>query len=397
MRLKYVFTTAGIKAGSVQTKVINQIKAFNFNGAQCKGVFFTTDDAEHLSNELYEFVKVPRVGKTWFRSFKQKKAYQNTVREYFIKNSEDFDFIYCRYPGAGSDILEWTKQFKKIIIFEHVTAEMPETRLYAKSNPFKWTLSDVLGRVEFMYLPMLQEWLYGGRIRRNAFFGICNSGSIAEYEDRVSGKTYIELISGDAVNTADYELRVPKLNDGEFNMLFLKGAVTEADFNGLDRILRGMANYKGELKLKFYLFGTNLETEKKLAKKLGIETMVQFGDFIDKKGIDELVNQMHIGLSAMGVHRKGIDSTTTIKSREYFARGLPFVYGHKDPDLSGKPELKEFCLELEANDEAVNFEDVMDWYENASSKNYQSMREYAVNELDYKVKMKKVINQIKNK
>lgn len=395
MKILYVFTSAGIKAGSVQNKVLEQIKALRHSGADCKGLFFTTDDATSIDNNLYEFIKVPRIPKTWFRSTRQKMAYHKALYQYFKINHPDNDFIYCRYPGAGKYIARWTRLNK--IFFEHVTAEGPEIRLYAKENPFKWNLSSLLSHIEFRFFPLFQEWLYGKTIRKNAEFGISNSENIADYENGIAGCNYARLIGGDAVNASLFQVRSVREKSGVLRMVFLKGAVTHADFNGLDRLFEGMAAYNGPYQLHLNLFGRNLENEKRLIQQLGIQDMVECSDFIDKKAIDEVMNSVDLGVGALGVHRKGLKSTTTIKAREYFARGLPFFYGHQDPDLSGNAKLLKFCLEYPANDTPIDMNELIEWY--TSIKDLidlpASMHQYAVDHLDYQIKMKRLMEYLK--
>ncbi len=104
------------------------------------------------------------------------------------------------------------------------------------------------------------------------------------------------------------------------------------------------------------------------------------------------MQNIHVGISAMGLHRKGIKSTTTIKAREYFARGIPFIFGHTDPDISGSATAMSYCLEFKANDEAIDFEKVVSWYSVLikDSDFPTQMRRYAEENLDYSVKMLKL-------
>jgi hypothetical protein len=397
MKILYVFTTASIQAGSVQNKVIEQIKALRQSGADCKGLFLTTDDAESKETELYDFIKVPRVPKTWFRSAKQKTAYHKTLYEYFITHQPQCDFIYCRYPGAGKFIALWTQLKHSKVFFEHLTSEGHEIDIYAKENPFKWNLSSILSHFEFRFLPLFHEWRYGKSIRKNAVFGIANSENIAEYENAITGTNYVRMISGDAVNAKLFPVRKFQPEPDVLRMIFLKGAVTHADFNGLDRLFMGMSAYKGNMKLQLRLYGRNLESEKRQIQQYGIQDMVELNGFIDKKGIDEIMNSVDLGVGALGVHRKGLQSTTTIKAREYFARGLPFFYGHNDPDFSTSPTAKNFCLEYEANDTPIDMEHLIQWYSNLEDQQRipDKMHQFAVDYLDYNIKMQRLFEFLK--
>ncbi len=397
MKILYVFTSAGLIGGSVQNKVIEQIKALRNAGTECKGLFFTTDDFDKSTNELYDFVKVPRVPKSLFRSAKQRIAYHKTVYQYFKINKPNCDFVYCRYPGAGKYINKWLGLGLYKVFFEHLTTEGPEIKLYAKENPLKWNLSSFLSHIEFKYFPLFLEWRYGKSIRRKAVFGISNSENIGEYENTIAGKNYVRIIGGDAVNASSFPIRTVNIENNLLRMIFLKGAVTSADFNGLDRLFKGMSEYRGPYQLQLKLYGKNLENESRLIKQYGIQNLVETAGFINKNDVDTLMNQIDLGVGALGVHRKGLMSTTTIKAREYFARGLPFFYGHQDPDLTGHPEVINFCKELPANDSSVNFIEIIEWFEKISgiTELPELMHQYAIDNLDYNVKMKRLSDYLK--
>ncbi|MCC6818438.1 MAG: hypothetical protein IT245_06080 [Bacteroidia bacterium] len=394
MKILYVYTSAALKPGSVQKKVLNQIRSLKHYGVDCKGIFLTTDAFDKAENVDFEFVKVPKIKTGWFQSFRQRKAIHRTLYLWFKSNSPDPDFIYCRYPAAGRLVAKWLKQCYKKVFFEHVTSETPEIKLYKKENPFQLNLSSILSYVEFYFLPLLNEFIYGKKIRRRAVFGISNSENIADYENKMARKNYVRLIAGDAVNTQEYKLRNIQFVPKRLNLIFLKGAVTFAEFNGLDRIFKGIANYNGDWNIHFYLYGKNLEWESQQVSSLGIQNKVSMSGFIDKDDLDKKMSEIDLGLGAFGIHRKGLTSTTTIKAREYFARGLPFIFGHHDPDISGHPDLKKCCLEFEANDSDIDFVKVIDWYESISDfyELAAFMNHFSLKHLDYEIKMKRLID-----
>jgi len=126
--------------------------------------------------------------------------------------------------------------------------------------------------------------------------------------------------------------------------------------------------------------------------------MLDFGGHIEKEEADLLFNSMHLGISALAVHRKGLKSTTTIKSREYFARGLPFIFAYTDPDLSDNSEALKYCYQIPANEDNVDINGILNWYSGCiSQENYGvKMHQFAKLHLDYKVKMEKLVNYISN-
>jgi len=391
-KVVYVFTSASLVSGSVQKKVINQIRTLNSSGCICKGLFFTTENIENTNLTEADFIQVEKIEGSLFRSSKQRTAYHKAVFGYFQKYT-DFDFIYYRYPGAHRYLLLLMKKLGRKVFFEHITAETKEIKLYRYENEFKWNVSSILSYLEFYILPLFREWYYGAKIRKKAAFGICNSEDIATYEKQMAGGTYPTLVAGDAVNANDYKIKANSELDDEFRMVFLKGAATQADFNGIDRLLKGMAAYRGSTKLKLYLRGGNLLSETRLASHLGISGLIDFGGHINKENADLLFDSIHLGIGALAVHRKGLKSTTTIKSREYFARGLPFVFGHHDPDLSDSPEALRFCKQIPANDGPMDLEEVINWYNNLnySKEIADEMHAFSLKYLDYNVKMQRLV------
>ena len=389
MSVLYVFTSASSTPGSVQRKVINQIKAMNASGMICKGLFFTTDEVSENPELDIQFVHLNRVSPGYFRSARQRAAYHEAVHDFFETCQMPFDFVYYRYPGAHRLLSNLSKKLGRKLFFEHVTAETNEIRLYRKENPMRFKLSSMLSHFEFYFLPLYREWHFGKRIRRSVMMGICNSNQIADYERMLAGGKYKTFIQGDAVDVSQFKLRKVPVLESEFRMVFLKGGVTGADFNGLDRVFRGIAAYNGPYRIRFYLYGNNLEAEHEQISALGIEEQVITGDFIQQAEADLLMDTIHLGIGALAVHRKGISETTTIKTREYCARGLPFISGHSDPDFTGNAEASLFNLELPANDDYLDLHAVIRWYQslNFNAASAKKMHNFAEMFLSYHVKM----------
>lgn len=398
MDILYVFTSASSNPGSIQRKIVSQINALNAIGLNCKGLFFTTDETNEKHEPNVDFIRLKRVKPGYFRSARQRSAYHQAVYDYITSYKDSYDFVYYRYPGANSKLLKLCKLLGRQLFFEHVTAETNEIRLYKKENPIRWNLSSILSHFEFYFLPLYKECLYGKRIRKSVLMALCNSNQIADYERKLAGGHYKTFIQGDAVEVDSFLPReVPNLNS-DFKMIFLKGAGTEADFNGLDRVFKGIHLYKGPYQIQFYLYGLNLQAEKKAISELGIDNQVFTGDFIQKSEIDLLMNAVHIGIGALAVHRKGFTETTTIKTREYCARGIPFVAGHNDPDFTGKEESNSFVLQLPSNDTPIDIAEIIDWYKKLDFKTSSvlEMQNFAFLNLDYTVKMKRLKTILEN-
>jgi hypothetical protein len=391
MKIIYLFTSPSLKGSSVQTKVLNQIKYLNLAGAECRGAFFSTEVKEITPfNEYVDLIPVEKCSLKYFRASGQKRNTMLAVLGYANSKFQDIDFFYFRYPEAGSLLASFTKQFGSKTVFEHLSIEEKEIQLHAKENPFGLRPSVLFSWLEYTLLPLWRESKYGMIIRNKAKLGICNSNEIAEWQNKKSKGSYTCVVGGDAVEIESYPLIKRPLIQNELKLVFLKGASTSADFNGLDRIIKSIKGYKGDTQIKLYILGHQLKAEEEIIKQLSVEQNIILLPAKSGKELFSFLEKIHLGIGTLGLYRKGLDATTTIKLREYTALGLPFIYAYTDPDLHEYS--KEFALEFPNDDSIIDMQKVIDFAQKVHSdpQHPKKMRQYAEEHLDYKVKMKKL-------
>jgi len=331
MKILYIFTSPSIKGSSVQTKLLNQIKYLNKAGADCGGAFFSTEVNEVTPlNEYVDFVPVRESNWKYFKASGHKRKIMQAVINYAKIQYTRYDLFYFRYPDAGSLLLDFTNKFGNKTAFEHLSIEELELKLHAKENPFGITPSCFLSWLEYSALPLWRERLYGKAVRKNAKLGICNSQEIANFQFKKSGRKYNTIIGGDAVEVSNFPLLKRLEFDKELNLVFLKGASTSAEYNGLERILEGLKLYTGKISIKLFLLGRNLRYEKLLikSKELNNNEIVLEG-FKVGEDLYDFLTRMHIGISQMGMYKKGLLENSTIKAREYIALGLPYIWTYR--------------------------------------------------------------------
>jgi hypothetical protein len=391
MKIVYLFTSPSLNGSSVQTKVLNQIKYLNLAGAECRGAFFSTEVKyiTHL-NEQVDLIPVQKCNWKYFRASGQKRNTMLAVLRYAKSKFQDIDLFYFRYPGAGSLLARFIKLFGSKTVFEHLSIEEKEIQLQAKENPFGLRPSTLLWWLEYTFLPLWREKYYGRTIRKNSKLGICNSQEIADWQNSKSGGFYKGIVGGDAVEIQGYPLLKRPVFEEELKLVFLKGASTSADFNGLDRIIKSIKGYRGDTKIKLYILGHQLKAEEEIIKQLSVEQNIILLTAKSGKELFSFLEEIHMGTATLGLYRKGLDATTTIKVREYTALGLPFIYAYTDPDLN--EDSKGFALEFFNDDSLIDMEKVIEFAKKALEDKElpHRMRKYAEEHLDYEVKMKKL-------
>jgi hypothetical protein len=112
--------------------------------------------------------------------------------------------------------------------------------------------------------------------------------------------------------------------------------------------------------------------------------------------LDKELENYHLGVGPLAVHRKGIKATSSIKTREFMARGLPFFIAHKDTELSDNPDCVSCHDVFEANESPIDLHRLEGFFEQLNQMpNYpELMRLAALQHLDYRVKIPKWVSLI---
>ncbi len=394
MRILYLFTSASpSRHSSVQDKVRAQIRHLNKAGSLCRGAFFTTEvDRMTAMDGQVDLFPMRKATRSHFRSLEREDTRVEAMEAHVERVYDDFDVFLMRYPMVGPRFANFVRRFGRKLVLQHVCDEREELRLGGLEPVPGGAVTRLLAHIERVSLPLGWELLLGGVVRRGAMGGVCNSAEIAARQQRVAGGGYPVTVVGDGVEVAAFPLkRWPPL-ERTLELVFLKGASTAALYNGLDRVMEGIRHYRGSLHLRLNVVGRNLDYEIGLAQSIGLrEDQVIFHPWMQGAAADEFLEHMHLGVSQFGVHRKGLSSNTTIKAREYMARGIPFLYGHHDPDMDEVPE--HLAMRFPADENPVDMEHVVALAQRAWADPSQGslMRGHAQRHLDHSVKASRLL------
>lgn len=167
-------------------------------------------------------------------------------------------------------------------------------------------------------------------------------------------------------------------------------------WHGLDRLIKGILKYNGKYKIILNVVGSGNELEnlKKLAN--GSENIIFHGP---KSGneLDDIFNFTDIAVDALGRHRSGVYYNSSLKGKEYVARGLPVISAVK----TELDYMKDFpyYLSLPADETDININDVEKFYEkiylhNDVSKISSIIRSRTEEKFDYKYGFENVIKSV---
>ena len=93
-------------------------------------------------------------------------------------------------------------------------------------------------------------------------------------------------------------------------------------WHGLDRMIEGIAGYKGLVHLHFHVVGDGdeLDSLKQLKNSVAPSSDIHFHGFMTGQDLDAMFDMCHIAVGSLGIHRKGLGQTSELKAREYCTR-----------------------------------------------------------------------------
>ncbi|MCI9362505.1 MAG: glycosyltransferase family 4 protein, partial [Hungatella sp.] len=177
-------------------------------------------------------------------------------------------------------------------------------------------------------------------------------------------------------------------------------------WHGYERLINGLCDYykqngKRKIHLHFVGDGTELVNYKKLCEEKEISRHVTFYGVIEREDILKIYDKCDIGACTFGDYKKDNFYSCELKSREYLAVGLPLITGVK-LDVSEYDSLSPFILEFPNNSTPIEFEKVIQFYDNLyKDKTQEKIKEMAENihskaekELNIKKAMENVISYV---
>lgn len=206
-----------------------------------------------------------------------------------------------------------------------------------------------------------------------------------------------------AKNGVDYEditLRMNRKKDNEIHMIAVSGCYF---WHGYDRLIKGLSNYYRNDSVKqqvyFHLVGEGkcLEEYKKLAVESNLfDKYVFFHGRLVGQELDEVYNMCDVAIDCLGCHRKQLYYVSSLKVREYAAKGMPMVTS-TIVDINCE-ELSDYILELPPDESDIDVKKIIDFTESiyVSTENPESViRETFRPYCEWKYSFESVVEYIK--
>ncbi len=293
------------------------------------------------------------------------------------------DYFYIRYQLCNPAFLFFLKSLR---------SQNPSAPIFVEIPTYPYDLqqaglSQKIGHSQ--KIKLLQD-----RLTRNQMASMIDNIVTFSRSDDIFGVPTIKTENGIALD------QFPVIPAAEFNgQLNLVGVANVSHWHGYDRVIKGLHSYYSSERptnVHFTIIGEGaaIPDLKQLVGELGLEHCVTFLGARMGQDLTGALKGQHLGVSCLGTHRVSSD-TTALKSREYCARGLPFLTSHDETDI---PDHFPYALKLSNDDTSVDIEAALNFFKKlrAEHPSYATdLRTYAAGNLTWYSKMVPVVDRIR--
>lgn len=358
----------------ITKKVLSQISSLREMGYQVYYTGYTSDGVAIFDNEDQKVFHE----KYWFNSDKLNRYLRRwkllvTAKKFVSSTDLSFELSYLRFHFFDGSYLRLLKKLKengsKIIVEAHSYPYRSK-----KINPFLLTHI-----IDIIYEPFIRKYI-------DLVAAISN-------KKEIWGCKTVHIDNAIDIN----EVKLQNKKEAHKNEIRLICVSNERYYHGYKKLIRGLYEYyktNGERNITINFVGEYKESTKILVQELGLDEHIFFSGKKYGSELEEAYNNADLGVGAFTA-RAGEQFGSSIKTKEYFAKGLPFINGWKEYSFDDSyPYVKRFPL----NVDNIDFNKVEEFYDTIKSdKNMQlNMRNFAKENFTWLKQFEKVISFFEN-
>lgn len=368
-----------VRAGEVSQgavmKIFDEIKAFEKEGFVMRHVNF---------EPISKGARTTHIGKGICAAI----PFTYIFSKYQYDSSfDDFDFYYFRFEAVDFWMMRFMKQLKMHNPRGKIVIEFPD---YPNTVWMKGVL----------YTPLLLKD-YAARRKYHKYvdrFAVLNP----VYKEIYGVKT-VPYMNG--IDVSRIPVRVPhaKTDDSQIDII---GICTMFPVHGYDRFMESMARYYADGNKRNVVLhivgdgpGPELKRYQTIVQKHGLSEHVIFEGRLTGNALTDCYNKCDLGVEVFAAFRKGLQVSSSLKSREYLCRGIPIITAC-DIDILINREFP-YILQFENNNSLVDIRRVVEFhdavYRNETEGTViQNIRKFAEDHCSYNATLQQVIEYIKS-
>lgn len=326
----------------ITKKVTGQIKAFEELGVFVEYVTGYTLNGAAVFNRDGNIVLLRKYKfkNKLYRRIIRNKLLKKVSLEFFKNSHETFDLCYLRYLYFDFIYLKLLKEMKsksrKVFI---------EAHSYPTYNKYKFSF----------YPVYFLDFLLSRRVKKYVDLVV----AIGENFSNIWGIKTICIENGIDLSN----ITIQRKKNADNNEIRFIAVSYEWLAHGYDRFIKGMHNYyknNPAIKVKLILVGTVMDSTLKLIKKYHLEPYIEITGIKSGSDLDDLYNRSDIGIGALAAFRVNVISNCELKTREYLAKGLPYIYSGADNAEDNFP----YRYRIPSDETPVDINAVLEYYNN---------------------------------
>lgn len=288
-----------------------------------------------------------------------------------VAGLDDFGAVVLRYTGPYPRSAAFLRRYGPKLITEHHSCEVPEMLTYNSQKRWVWAC--------------IERW--SARRLLSHVRGIIGvTDEIRRYEVVRAGRERPSLVMANGIRTDEIPFTGFRPFDGK--TLELVFAATDfTPWQGLERLMEGMLRHQGPEVVRLHLAGKLFPHQEKLIARLAASPhrVVAHG-VLRGESLETLYRAANLGIGSLGLYVKRMEEACALKTRDYCARGLPFIYGYRDPDIKLNAP---FALRVPNEPAPVDLQRVMAFARCVSSTEglARHQRTYAEKHLEWSAKL----------
>lgn len=356
------------KTIGITQKVHGELSAFRelgynvtYSAYTKNGVAIFDNDGEQIFSMNYKFNN-SRINRVMRRNLLIKCCCR------FLGNDICYDYAYLRFHFFDRLYNKLLKQLKQSGAFIIVEAHAYPYRIW--TNKIKWPIYIL----DILFTPVVRNKI--------------NLVAIMGKAQKPWGIQAVHIDNG--IDLKKY----PKQEKTLSSKIRLISVANEQSAHAYYKVVNGLADYYnkgGKEDIIVNFVGEYMESTRKLIKRKGLENRFVFWGKMCGDELDEVFNKSDLGLGAFS-HRND-DSGSCIKTKEYFARGIPFINGWKELAFD---DSYPYVLRFDTADEIINMFDVVEFYHKLEN-DYSisdSMRSFAKANYTWISQIRKVLSKV---
>jgi glycosyltransferase involved in cell wall biosynthesis len=347
--------------------------------------FYILNKGRDFHDRNFHLVKVDKL-------FYPVMFYKKTFNKFsFIEENvrlDNYDFVVLRYLFADKSGIEFAKKYP--LVTEHHTDTLSEMRNLIDACPLP------ARRLVWRLKRNILEKRYGHRMLARCRGMISVTDEIAEAQAARSGSSIPSVTIPNGIGVDNVKPTGFRPFEGKsLDMIFVTS--TLFPWNGFERIVPSLNNYRGNVDIKLHVVGDVDRVD--FFRLYGHCDRIKFHGLMNRSDLDCMMGEMNLAVGTMALYKNKMQQACSLKTREYVARGIPFIIAHDDPDLNGIDPQRRFFESYPNDSSPIDVGTVIEFAERVSENRDEViayMRRFAAENLDWSVKMLKLYDFVAN-